>query len=63
MMTDTLSAAGQRRGTVAKIGPAGRMQLGRALAALRDRAGLTQSEVASGAGVSIGTVNRYEGWQ
>ncbi|MFI8784741.1 helix-turn-helix domain-containing protein [Streptomyces albidoflavus] len=48
---------------MAKIGPAGRMQLGRALAALRDRAGLTQSEVASGAGVSIGTVNRYEGWQ
>ncbi|MFB7031035.1 MULTISPECIES: helix-turn-helix domain-containing protein [unclassified Streptomyces] len=39
------------------------MQIARALAALRERAGLTQAQVAASAGVSIGTVNRYEGWQ
>ncbi|WTD07600.1 helix-turn-helix domain-containing protein (plasmid) [Streptomyces albidoflavus] len=46
-----------------QVGPAGRMQIGRALFALRDRAGLTQTQVAAAAGVSVGTVNRYEGWQ
>ncbi len=45
------------------VGPAGRMQIGRVLSALRERAKLTQAEVAGRAGVSIGTVNRYEGWQ
>ncbi|WP_406381996.1 helix-turn-helix transcriptional regulator [Streptomyces sp. NBC_01618] len=44
-------------------GPAGRMQIARGLKALRMRAGLTQSEVAKRAGVSVGTVNRYETWQ
>lgn len=44
-------------------GPAGRMQIARGLRALRTRAGLTQSEVAKRAGVSVGTVNRYETWQ
>lgn len=44
-------------------GPAGRMQIARGLKAFRGRAGLTQSEVAKRAGVSIGTVNRYETWQ
>ncbi len=44
-------------------GPAGRMQIARGLKALRTRAGLTQSEVAKRAGVSVGTVNRYETWQ
>ncbi|WP_073229399.1 helix-turn-helix domain-containing protein [Streptomyces sp. NBRC 110465] len=39
------------------------MQIGRVLSALRERAALTQAEVAGRAGVSIGTVNRYEGWQ
>ncbi|MFZ4138531.1 Scr1 family TA system antitoxin-like transcriptional regulator [Streptomyces koyangensis] len=46
-----------------QVGPAGRMQIGRALFTLRDRAGLTQTQVAAAAGVSVGTVNRYEGWQ
>lgn len=44
-------------------GPAGRMQIARALKALRARVNLTQSEVAKRAGVSVGTVNRYETWQ
>ncbi|GED86545.1 transcriptional regulator [Streptomyces sp. 6-11-2] len=44
-------------------GPAGRMQIARGLKSLRTRAGLTQSEVAKRAGVSVGTVNRYETWQ
>lgn len=44
-------------------GPAGRMQIARGLRALRTRAGLTQAEVAKRAGVSVGTVNRYETWQ
>ncbi|MFI1730197.1 helix-turn-helix domain-containing protein [Streptomyces acidicola] len=39
------------------------MQIARGLKALRTRAGLTQSEVAKRAGVSVGTVNRYETWQ
>ncbi|MGA4849378.1 helix-turn-helix domain-containing protein [Streptomyces sp. G5(2025)] len=39
------------------------MQIARGLRALRTRANLTQSEVAKRAGVSIGTVNRYETWQ
>lgn len=48
------------RGTA---GPAGRMQIARGLQALRSRAGRTQTEVAKLAGVSVGTVNRYESWQ
>ncbi|MCL7367557.1 MULTISPECIES: helix-turn-helix domain-containing protein [Streptomyces] len=44
-------------------GPAGRMQIARGLKALRTGAQLTQSEVAKRAGVSVGTVNRYETWQ
>ncbi|MFI1831321.1 helix-turn-helix domain-containing protein [Streptomyces sp. NPDC020412] len=53
-----------RGGDVAEtVGPAGRMRIGRVLFVLRDRAGLTQTEVAAQAGVSVGTVNRYEGWQ
>ncbi len=44
-------------------GPAGRMQIARGLKALRTAAQLTQSEVAKRAGVSVGTVNRYETWQ
>ncbi|WP_033321440.1 helix-turn-helix domain-containing protein [Streptomyces yerevanensis] len=39
------------------------MQIARGLKALRARANLTQSEVAKRAGVSVGTVNRYETWQ
>ncbi|WP_254399038.1 helix-turn-helix transcriptional regulator [Streptomyces sp. AC602_WCS936] len=39
------------------------MQIARGLKALRSRADLTQSEVARRAGVSVGTVNRYETWQ
>ncbi|GHH87078.1 helix-turn-helix domain-containing protein [Streptomyces capitiformicae] len=39
------------------------MQIARGLKALRARARLTQSEVAKHAGVSVGTVNRYETWQ
>ncbi|GHI90636.1 transcriptional regulator [Streptomyces olivaceus] len=44
-------------------GPAGRMQIARGLKSLRSSAQLTQSEVAKRAGVSVGTVNRYETWQ
>ncbi|MEF9904407.1 MULTISPECIES: helix-turn-helix domain-containing protein [Streptomyces] len=39
------------------------MQIARGLKALRTGADLTQSEVAKRAGVSVGTVNRYETWQ
>lgn len=39
------------------------MQIARGLRALRTRVNLTQSEVAKRAGVSVGTVNRYETWQ
>ncbi|NWF30882.1 helix-turn-helix domain-containing protein [Streptomyces sp. PKU-EA00015] len=39
------------------------MQIARGLQALRSRAGRTQTEVAKLAGVSVGTVNRYESWQ
>jgi transcriptional regulator with XRE-family HTH domain len=39
------------------------MQIGRALRALRTRAALTQAQAAKIAGVSVGTVNRYEVWQ
>jgi transcriptional regulator with XRE-family HTH domain len=39
------------------------MQIARGLQALRARAGRTQTEVAKLAGVSVGTVNRYESWQ
>ncbi|MGW5679204.1 helix-turn-helix domain-containing protein [Streptomyces sp. NPDC003860] len=56
----TKTKGGDVAGTV---GPAGRMRIGRVLSALRDRAGLTQTEVAAQAGVSVGTVNRYEAWQ
>jgi DNA-binding XRE family transcriptional regulator len=56
--------AGDERVTVrGSAGPAGRMQIARGLRALRTRANLTQSEVAKHAGVSVGTVNRYETWQ
>lgn len=48
------------RGTA---GPAGRMLIARGLQVLRGRAGLTQTEVAKAAGVSVGTVNRYLDWQ
>ncbi|MFR9722849.1 helix-turn-helix domain-containing protein [Streptomyces sp. MS19] len=44
------------------VGPAGRMQIARALIALRDRAGLTQVQVADEAGCSKATVSRYEDW-
>ncbi|MEV0012723.1 helix-turn-helix transcriptional regulator [Streptomyces sp. NPDC047973] len=49
--------------TSGTAGPAGRMQVARTLLALRTRAGLTQSQVATRASVSVGTVNRYESWQ
>ncbi|MFD6532122.1 Scr1 family TA system antitoxin-like transcriptional regulator [Streptomyces sp. NPDC060184] len=39
------------------------MQIGRVLSVLRERAGLTQAQAAAKASVSVGTVNRYEGWQ
>lgn len=39
------------------------MQIARGLKSLRARASLTQAELASRAGVSVGTVNRYETWQ
>ncbi|MET9197483.1 helix-turn-helix domain-containing protein [Streptomyces olivaceus] len=39
------------------------MQIARGLKSLRSSAQLTQSEVAKRAGVSVGTVNRYETWQ
>ncbi|MGW2725106.1 helix-turn-helix domain-containing protein [Streptomyces sp. NPDC001492] len=48
------------RGTA---GPAGRMLIARGLQRLRSRAGLTQTELAKAAGVSVGTVNRYLDWQ
>ncbi|MFF5968092.1 Scr1 family TA system antitoxin-like transcriptional regulator [Streptomyces collinus] len=38
-------------------------QIARELKALRTSADLTQAEVAKRAGVSVGTVNRYETWQ
>ncbi|MFF3159462.1 helix-turn-helix domain-containing protein [Streptomyces sp. NPDC057910] len=44
-------------------GSAGRMQIARILRGLLGRAGLTQTEVAKEAGVSVGTVNRYMAWQ
>ncbi|MEU8779879.1 helix-turn-helix transcriptional regulator [Streptomyces sp. NPDC048606] len=39
------------------------MRIARGLQTLRKRAALTQIEVARAAGVSVGTVNRYESWQ
>ncbi|MGP4109561.1 helix-turn-helix domain-containing protein [Streptomyces sp. 4N509B] len=47
----------------AKSGPARRLQLARALVRLRERAGLTQAELASRAEVSKQTVSRYETWR
>ncbi|MBV9023724.1 MAG: helix-turn-helix transcriptional regulator [Streptomycetaceae bacterium] len=38
------------------------MQIARGLSELRERAQLTQEEVAKRAGLSAGTVNRYENW-
>lgn len=49
--------------TATHISPAGRMQIARGLASLRERRGLTQSQVADRAGVSTTTVSRYEMWQ
>ncbi|CAM5505243.1 transcriptional regulator [Streptomyces spiroverticillatus] len=49
--------------TRGSAGPAGRMQIARGLKELRTRSGLTQSEVAKRASMSVGTVNRYETWQ
>lgn len=49
--------------TATLTGPAGRMQIARGLIALRERCGLTQSQVAERAGVSKATVSRYEMWQ
>lgn len=48
------------RGTT---GAAGRMLIARGLHALLTRSGQTQSAVAKTAGVSVGTVARYLGWQ
>lgn len=48
------------RGTT---GAAGRMLIARGLQALLTRSGRKQTEVAKLAGVSVGTVNRYLGWQ
>ncbi|GAB2900574.1 helix-turn-helix domain-containing protein [Streptomyces mayteni] len=45
------------------VGPAGRMQIARGLLALRERAALTQGQVAERAGCSKATVGRYEEWQ
>ncbi|MFJ8158418.1 helix-turn-helix domain-containing protein [Streptomyces sp. NPDC094468] len=39
------------------------MLIARGLQRLRSRAGLTQTELAKAAGVSVGTVNRYLDWQ
>jgi transcriptional regulator with XRE-family HTH domain len=39
------------------------MQIARGLVALRERSGLTQTQVAERAGVSTTTVSRYEAWQ
>ncbi|WP_307815660.1 helix-turn-helix transcriptional regulator [Streptomyces sp. 7-21] len=47
----------------AKTGPAQRLQLARALARLRERAGLTQAGLAERADVSKQTVTRYETWR
>jgi transcriptional regulator with XRE-family HTH domain len=44
-------------------GTAGRMQIARGLVELRERAGMTQVEVAEAAGVGKSTVSRYEIWQ
>ncbi|MFF0671841.1 helix-turn-helix domain-containing protein [Streptomyces tendae] len=46
-----------------QTGPAGRMQIARGLTSLRERCGLTQTQVAARAGVSTTTVSRYEAWQ
>lgn len=48
------------RGTT---GAAGRMLIARGLHALLVRSGRKQTEVAKAAGVSVGTVTRYLGWQ
>ncbi|MEU9256593.1 helix-turn-helix transcriptional regulator [Streptomyces sp. NPDC048270] len=44
-------------------GAAGRFVIARTLRRLRLCAGLTQGQVAKAAGVSVGTVNRYEMWR
>ncbi|GAA1925218.1 helix-turn-helix transcriptional regulator [Streptomyces sodiiphilus] len=44
------------------VGPAARMQIARGLIELRDRAELTQIQVAEVAGCSKATVSRYEDW-
>jgi transcriptional regulator with XRE-family HTH domain len=44
-------------------GPAGRLLIARGLAKLRERAGLTQVQLAEMAGCSKATVSRYEMWQ
>ncbi|MDO0914306.1 helix-turn-helix transcriptional regulator [Streptomyces sp. DT2A-34] len=49
--------------TATQTGPAGRMQIARGLISLRERRGLTQTQVAEKAGVSTTTVSRYETWQ
>ncbi|MGV2920094.1 helix-turn-helix domain-containing protein [Streptomyces alfalfae] len=49
--------------TATQTGPAGRMQIARGLAALRERCGATQTQIAERAGVSTTTVSRYEMWQ
>ncbi|MGW3725816.1 helix-turn-helix domain-containing protein [Streptomyces sp. NPDC000851] len=49
--------------TATQTGPAGRMQIARGLISLRERCGLTQTQVAQKAGVSTTTVSRYETWQ
>ncbi|WP_328506986.1 helix-turn-helix domain-containing protein [Streptomyces sp. NBC_00391] len=49
--------------TATQTGPAGRMQIARGLISLRERLGLTQTQVAERAGVSTTTVSRYEAWQ
>ncbi|WP_326802812.1 helix-turn-helix domain-containing protein [Streptomyces sp. NBC_01788] len=49
--------------TATQTGPAGRMQIARGLISLRERCGLTQTQVAERAGVSTTTVSRYETWQ
>jgi transcriptional regulator with XRE-family HTH domain len=49
--------------TATQTGPAGRMQIARGLTSLRERCGLTQTQVAERAGVSTTTVSRYETWQ
>lgn len=49
--------------TATQTGPAGRMQIARGLVSLRERCGLTQTQVAERAKVSTTTVSRYEAWQ